>query len=296
MIPVPFDYVAPEDVAGCVAALADGAGRVMAGGTWVLPEMGRAESRPGRVVHLRRAGLGGVSATADGLSLGATATYADVLASPDVAHRVPLLVAMADGITGGWALRNQATLGGSAMSARPQSDVPAALVACGAVARVAGPGGVRTLGAADLFTGAMTTSLAPGELLVGFDLPTCTGGHGYVKLKRGNSSWPIATAAALLDLSPDGVCTAVSLVLGGVSAVPVVVDLTDLLVGARPDADLLARAATRAGAQVVDPWGDVLAPPSYRAAVAAPVARRALTQAHARAQHLARTTTTEDTA
>lgn len=280
MIPHPFEHVAPDSVAGCLAALADGGARVLAGGTWVLPEMGRAESRPARLVDLRRAGLGGVTPLAGGVSIGAMATYADLLASPDVAARTPLLRQMADGVTGGWALRNQATVGGSAMAARPQSDVPGALVASGAVARIAGPHGERRIAVRQLFAGPMRTTLGPGELLTSFDVPSTTGaGAGYTKIKRGGSSWPIATAGALLRLDDAGTCTAATLVLGGVAGTPLPVDVAAVLVGRVPGAAALAEAAALAGETLVDPWDDLLAPGSYRAAVAAPVARRALTLA-----------------
>ncbi|WP_299954251.1 xanthine dehydrogenase family protein subunit M [uncultured Modestobacter sp.] len=278
MIPERFGYVAPTDLAGCVAALAEG-GRVLAGGTWVLPEMGRGESAPAQLVDLRRAGLGGVTATGGGLRIGAMCTYAELLDSDAVAAHAPLLRTMADQITGGWALRNQATVGGSAVAARPQSDVPAALVASAAVARIAGPAGERELPVAELFAGAMRSALGPGEVLAGFDVPSAAGtGHGYVKLKRGWSSWPIATAAALVRLDAAGACTAATLVLGAVSAVPVPVDLS-ALTGQVLDTDAVRAAADTAAAAVVQPWGDVLAPPSYRAAVAGPVARRALSAA-----------------
>jgi carbon-monoxide dehydrogenase medium subunit len=279
VIPHGFEYVAPSSVEDCVAALTDG-GRVLAGGTWVLPELSRSESRPSRLVDLRRAGLRGITAVPGGLSLGPMTTYADLLASPLVAEHVPMLVTMAGGITGGWALRSQATVGGSLMSARPSSDVPGALVAGGALARVAGPDGERVVPVAELLTGAMRTSLSPGELLIGLELPATTGGGtGYVKIKRGGSSWPIATAAAVLRCDDAGVCTSAVLVLGGVSATPVRVDAAAVLVGRVPDAAALAEAAARAAAAVTDPYDDVLAPGSYRAAVAGPVARRALTQA-----------------
>ncbi|MCW2698128.1 MAG: hypothetical protein JWR62_3213 [Modestobacter sp.] len=65
--------------------------------------MSRAESRPDRLVDLRRAGPGGVTAAGDGLSLGAMCTYAELWASPDVTRSAPLLRTMAEGITGGWA-------------------------------------------------------------------------------------------------------------------------------------------------------------------------------------------------
>jgi carbon-monoxide dehydrogenase medium subunit len=274
-----FDYVAPDSVAGCVAAMG-GDARVLAGGTWVLPEIRRAESRPARLVDLRRAGLGGVTATGDRLRVGAMCTYTELLASPDVSRHAPLLRTMAEGITGGWALRSQATVGGSAVSARPQSDVPGALVACGAVARAVGPDGERHFPVSELFATAMHSSLLLGEVLAGFDVPSAAdAGHGYVKLKRGGSSWPIATAAALVRLDPDGVCRQVTLVLGAVTATPLRVDVAAALVGAVPgDADV-REAAQLAGAAVEDPWDDSLAPGSYRAAVAAPIARRALTMA-----------------
>ncbi|GAB3347180.1 FAD binding domain-containing protein [Modestobacter lapidis] len=288
MIPHRFDYVAPDSLAGCIEALntaapAGGDGedaRVLAGGTWVLPEMSRAESRPARLVDLRRAGLGGVTGTGSGLSVGAMCTYAELLASPDVLRHAPLLHTMAEGITGGWALRSQATVGGSAVSARPQSDVPGALVACGAVARAVGPEGERRFPVAELFAAAMHSSLLPGEVLTGFDVPSTAGaGSGYVKLKRGGSSWPIATAAALVRLGDEGVCRQVSLVLGAVTATPLRVDVDAALVGTTPGDDGVREAAHLAGAAVDEPWDDLLAPGSYRAAVAAPIARRALTMA-----------------
>ncbi|MGY1692059.1 FAD binding domain-containing protein [Geodermatophilus sp. SYSU D01105] len=283
MIATRFGYVAPRDLPGCLDALADG-GRVLAGGTWVLPEMDRGESAPTRLVDLRRAGLGGVALTGTGLWLGAMCTYADLLASPAVAAHAPLLRTMAGGITGGWALRNQATVGGAAVAARPQSDVPAALVVSGAVALVAGPDGERAVPAHELFAGASRSAVGAGELLVGFDLPSAAGaGSGYVKLKRGASSWPIATAAALVRLDDAGTCTDATLVLGGVAAVPVRADVSSL-VGSVPGETELRAAADLAAAAVPEPWEDVLAPASYRAAVAAPVARRALAAAVATAR------------
>jgi aerobic carbon-monoxide dehydrogenase medium subunit len=287
VIPHSFDYVAPENVAGCVTAL-QGGGRVLAGGTWVLPELGRGESAPDRLVHLHRAGLNGVTALPDGIHIGAMVTYADLLASPGVAAHAPLLRLMADGITGGWALRNQATVGGAAMAARPQSDAPAALVASGAVALVTGPRGIRRLAARDLFAAPMRTSLGPAEVLTGFDVPSSIGaGVGYHKLKRGGSSWPIATAAAVLQLDEGGACAAATLVLGGVVGTPLVIEVASVLAGHAPGPAELARAGAMAGDAVTEPWDDLLAPADYRAAVAGPVARRALAAAlaDARARH-----------
>lgn len=281
MIPTRFDYAAPASAQEGVRLLAERppAVRVLGGGTWLVPELSRGEARPALVVDLRRAGLGAIDDDGDRVRIGAMATYADLLASATVARRLPLLHLMAAGVTGGWAIRNQGTVGGSVAAARPQSDAPAALVASGARAMVAGPAGERSLPVGELLAGAMLSGLAPDEILTGFDVPAADGvGHGYVKLKRGAGSWPIATAAALVALDAEGRCTRATLVLGGVTATPLAVDVS-ALVGAAPVAEAVAAAAQRAGAAVVEPWSDALAPGSYRAAVAAPVARRSLTMA-----------------
>lgn len=285
MIPNAFAYVAPTSAPEAVEVLAgDPEGTLpLGGGTWVVPDMNRGTLRPRRVVDLRRAGLGGIARVGRAIRIGATCTYADVLASPLAREHLPLLARMAAGVTGGRQLTQQGTLGGSAVAARPQSDVPAAIVALGAEATVLGPAGERRLAAAALFAGAQRSALAPGELLTGFELPSAGGhGYGYVKLKRGGSSWPIATAAAIVELDEAGACRAATLVLGGVCATPTRVDLA-ALAGRPPTEDALDEAAHAAAGSVREPFGDVLAPASYRAAVAGPVARRALAMAVARA-------------
>jgi carbon-monoxide dehydrogenase medium subunit len=286
MIGARFTYAAPETAEEAVALVAtdpDGA-RIIGGGTWVVPELNRGESTPRLVVDLRRAGLGGVQANG-GVRVGATCTYAELLSSDVVAERLPLLRLMASGVTGGRQIHNQGTIGGSVVAARPHSDAPAAIVASGAEAVILGPQGERRCAVAELFAGPMRSSLGADEILLGLDVPTAGGAaYGYYKLKRGSSSWPIATAACLLGIDPDGACSSASLVLGGVAATPLRVDLDGMLVGQTVSDAAFDQAAQLAGAAVVEPWSDVLAPGAYRAAVAPVVARRALASAWARWQ------------
>jgi carbon-monoxide dehydrogenase medium subunit len=281
VIPQHFDYLTPRSVEEAVRALADSpeTTRILAGGTWVVPDLNRGLIRPRRVVDLRHAGLERIALDGSTVRLGAMTTYADVVASPVVREHAALLALMAAGVTGGIQLTAQATLGGSAAAARPHSDAPAALVALRAVAVLAGRGGERRLGAGELFTGAMQTAISPGELLTGFEIPVRPRARaGYFKLKRGGSSWPIATAAVVVDLDDSGACESVSAVLGGVAAVPVTVALDAVLRGARLTPELIGAAGERAGAAVTEPWSDVLASGAYRARVAGPVLKRALSQ------------------
>lgn len=284
MIAERFTYAAPRTAEEAVELLAvdPARTRVLGGGTWAVPEMNRGESRPRLVVDLRHAGLGGIHADGNRIHVGATCSYADLLASDLVDRELPLLSLMAAGVTGGRQIQGQGTIGGSVVAARPQSDAPAAVVALGGEAVVAGPDGERRCPIAVLFAGAMQTAIAPGELLLRFEFPRADGAAcGYSKLKRSASSWPIATAACLLRTDEAGHCLTVTLVLGAVAPTPVSVDLESSLIGERLAEPHFAQAARLAGEAVVEPWGDVLAPASYRAAVAPVVARRALSAAWA---------------
>ncbi|HEY1778274.1 MAG TPA: FAD binding domain-containing protein [Solirubrobacteraceae bacterium] len=282
MIATGFEYHRPGDLAEAVVTLASDPENtaILGGGTWLVPDLERGDRSVRRVLDLAAAGLRVITSLADGgLRVGAMCTYSDLLGTPETATRAPLLALMAAQITGGVTIRNQATLGGSVIAARPQSDAPAVMVSARAVGLVAGCGGDRRVPAHELFAGAMRTSLEPSEILWALELPAPSRGNGYQKLKLMAGSWPIATAAACLELDEAGRCRSATLTLGAVSATPLQVPVESVLVGFEPSADALAAAAELAAHALTAPWDDALAPAAYRAAVAAPLALRALTAA-----------------
>jgi carbon-monoxide dehydrogenase medium subunit len=283
VIPTTFHYTTPATVAELTALLAEDPERsvVLSGGTWVVPGLNRGELTPRRVVDLRRAGLSSIERSGrDVIRVGATATYADLLASGLVDDELPLLGLMAREVTGGPQIHNQGTLGGSLCAARPGSDAAAAVVTLGGVAVVAGPGGTRRVPLREFLLDAFVTCLAPGEALIAVEFPVRPPArHGYYKLKRGGSSWPIATASVQVRLGADGLCEHAALTLGAVAAVPVPVPVEQILQGRRPEPGLLDEAARFAAGQVRAPWDDELASGRYRAAVSHVVARRALQRA-----------------
>jgi carbon-monoxide dehydrogenase medium subunit len=282
MIANDFEYCRPGDLAEAVAMLARDPQEtaILGGGTWLVPDLERGIRSARMVLDLAGAGLRSITALADGgLRVGAMCTYSDLLGSPETATRAPLLALMAAQITGGATIRNQATLGGSLIAARPQSDAPAVAVAARAVALVAGPGGERRVPVHELFAGAMRSSLERSEILCALELPAPARGNGYQKLKLMAGSWPIATAAACMELDEAGRCRSATLTLGAVSATPLRVAVESVLVGFEPTAKVLRAAAELAARALTTPWADALAPASYRAAVTAPLAQRALARA-----------------
>jgi carbon-monoxide dehydrogenase medium subunit len=269
VIPSAFDYASPVSVAQAVGLLGERS-LVLSGGTWAVPAMNRGEARPSIVVDLRRAGLNRITLSGGTVRIGTTCTYADLLASDVVARHLPLLRAMAAGITGGQQILNQGTLGGSVAAARPSSDAPAVMVALDGRAVVASADGERRVKVRDFFRGPQRTALGDRDLLVALEFPTAAGlRSGYVKLKHGQSSWPITTAAVLLG-PLDGQGQAM-VVLGALAGTPVVVG------GIRADSPVteVELATRQAVDSASDLWTDVLAPAGYRAAVAPVLAVRA---------------------
>lgn len=266
-----FAYHAPASAAEAASVLADAGpddATVLGGGTWVVPEMSRGLRRPGHVVDLRRAGLGGVQAENGHVAIGATTSYTALAGAAEVPG---LLRTMAMGITGGAQIRNRGSVGGSACYASPASDVPVALVALGATLALRGPDDTREAPAGSFFRGAFAADVRPGEVLEAILVPRPAAGtrFGYVKFKLAEGSWPIVCAGCVADAG--GAISA--LAVGGATPAPVAVR-----VASDADDDAIAQATRDA---VAEPWGDVLAGAEYRRRIAGVIARRAVAAARA---------------
>jgi carbon-monoxide dehydrogenase medium subunit len=275
MIRTRLTHHAPTEIADACALLAEHGedAAVVGGGTMLVPQMVRGERTVHHAVDLRRLGLHRIALRDGEVAVGAMATYTDVAASAELAEHAALLPIAAAGITGGAQIRNQGTIGGSACYANPASDVPAVLVALRARMQVHGPDGTREVAAEAFFVDAFSSALRRGELLAAVVIPAQTGRVGYEKIKLSESSWPIATAAAVVG---DGAEPAVT--LGGVARTPLRLDVGALVDGdgTLGDADALEALVRE---RLTEPWEDELAPGSYRRDIAGAVARRSLIKA-----------------
>ena len=212
------------------------------------------------------------------IDVGAMVTYTTLLHSDVVRRRLPLLKQVAEGVTGGEQLRNQATIGGAACAARPASDIPGALLVLGALAVIDGTRGRRTIPVSDLWAAPFRTTLAADEILVGFDLPAQRGAAANRKVKLRTSSWPILTTGVVAALHPDGALARLDVAIGGAAAVPFMVPLEDVL-GTAPNPALPDAVAARAGEALTEPWADELAPAEYRVTALPGVVRRVVAAA-----------------
>ena len=286
----PFEFLAPRTVAEAVEMMVSSGPSAMlvAGGTDVYPGMKRRILAPRKLVGLRNIDeLQKIEANG-GLTLGAGLTLTQVSSHPEIVHRYPAL-ARAAGLVSTPQLRNMGTIGGNlcvdtrctyynqtepwrqALNyclkkdgdtcwvapgsprcwAVSSSDTAPIMIALGAVVRLAGPMGERTVPVEALYNndGIDYLTKASHEILVDISLPDSAGvGMAYHKLRRrGSIDFPIVGVAAAVRQAADGTCTEANIVLGAVASYPIKAqEAADILVGQRITEDLIEAAAKAA--------------------------------------------------
>ena len=283
MIKEKFVYSSPKTIDEAIAVMAEKkeGTTILGGGTWVVPEMTSWKRSPEQIVDLRHMNLATVKEEDGNFVLGAMTTYSQILATSSLIEKVELLGVVSKGITGGAQIRNFGTIGGSAVYANPGSDIPATLVALNAKLHLVSEKGNREVPAEDFFLDAFTSAIQPGEILTEIVIPESNSQQktGYYKLKFGESSWPIATGACLIELDDNEKCQSIRLVLGGICAIPLVVDVTNILADSPVTKEKLAEVEKAVYDAIKTPWSDVLATADYRKSIASVVAKRAIEDA-----------------
>ena len=129
----------------------------------------------------RLAGLRTIEARGDLLSIGALATHTDLIRSPLVRKRVPMLAAAAREV-GGVQIQNRGTIGGNVANASPAGDTLPVLAAADAVVVLKRAGGTRRVPFTAFYSGYRQTVRRPDELIVGFEIPAVRGKQCFRKV------------------------------------------------------------------------------------------------------------------
>jgi carbon-monoxide dehydrogenase medium subunit len=287
--PAPFDYVAPRTVAEAVDHLGrHGAeARVLAGGQSLVRLMNTRLATPAVIVDINRVeGLDAIAVENGSVRIGALARQRAAELSDVVRAEAPLF-AEAGGHVAHPSVRRRGTVVGSIAFADPSAELPAALLALDGEAIVSGPAGERTVAAADLFTGAFATSLAPGELITAVRIPRQTAprsGSAWVEVSRRHGDLPVCGAGAVVTLDEGGAIASARVALCGVGATPVRASaVEEALAGAEPTDEAIARAADRA-ARDLDPPSDPHGSADFRRHLAVVMTRRSVQRAAERAR------------
>ncbi len=290
MKPPVFDYAAPRSLEEAVGLLAEHGpdAKVLAGGQSLMPLLNMRLARPALLVDIARIpGLDYIRKGEAGLAVGAMTRQRTVEFSPLVRDALPILHA-ATLFVAHPQNRNQGTLCGSLAHADPAAEYPALAVALGARLKAQGRDGERVIDAEEFFVTYLTTALEPTELVTEVVLPSLPERTGWamLELARRHGDYALAGVVATLTLDRTGGCTAARLVLFGVGPTPLRMRQAEdmMAAGAKPTPALFEDAGAQAAASLDEPLSDVHATGEYRRDLARTLTRRALTQAHARAQ------------
>jgi aerobic carbon-monoxide dehydrogenase medium subunit len=183
-----FLYRRPPDLDEALALLADGAGgaQVLAGGQSLMPTLNMRLSKPDMLVDINRIDvLRGIADRGETIRIGALVRHAEVLESPLVARRLPLM-AMVIPHVAHMAVRNRGTTCGSIALADPSAEMPAVAVALNADIVLRKRGATRTISARDFFQGLYQTDRGDDEMISEIVFPATTPDQifGFAELSR----------------------------------------------------------------------------------------------------------------
>ena len=282
-------YEAPQTIENTVALLAAETGRahVLAGGTDLLVRMRSGDWEPDLVVDIKRiAGMREIVAEGGGWRVGAAVSGVDFNAHAGVKADWPGVAEALD-LIGSTQIQGRATLAGNLCNASPAADSVPAMVAAGAIIRIAGPDGTRDVPVEEVPTAPGKTSLAKGEFVASIFLPAKAprSSDAYLRfIPRTEMDIAVVGASVALTLDEAGTCSAARVSLGAVApTVLLVEEAAATLIGTSVDdaaLDALAAACSAACRPIDDKRGTI----AFRTKVAGVLARRAAIIARDRAK------------
>ena len=278
-----FDYHAPKSLDEAVALLAasEGSARVLAGGQSLMPVMAFRLATPSALVDLRHIdGLDQIEIVGREIKIGAMTRWRMIEESRELKRTVPVLPAAMEHVAH-YQIRNRGTVGGSLAHADPAAEFPALAVGCDAVIDVIGSKGARAIKAADLFTGALETSLKDDEIITAVRIPTWPKLRrwGFQEFARRRGDFAIAGVMAFFDLDAQGVASNTHISVFGATDIPRRLNKAEAaLDGKRVDETAIEAVASIAMSEV-NPQSDLHATSDYRRSLVGTMTKRALAQA-----------------
>ena len=281
MIPSAFDYVKATTVDEAVAALvaAGEDAKILGGGQSLLPVLRLRLNAPSTIVDISNvAEIRTITDEGSSLLIGAGVTTDEVANNALVKAHAPLLSMTAETVADR-AIRHRGTFGGSCAHADPAGDLPTAAAALDCEFVIAGPGGRRTVSAADFFVDFFTTAVGPDEVLVAVRVPKTDGwGAHYEKFNRTAQAWAIVGVAALVKVD-GGVITDARVALTNMGPKPIRATSVEAALKGQPATADAIKAAAASAADGTKPTRDVHADAEFRSHLARVLTGRAVATA-----------------
>ncbi len=287
MKPPPFEYhraFSAQEAVATLAELGEDA-KILAGGQSLTPMMNFRLARPSALVDINNvAELDYVRRDGDVLRVGALTRHRtiELATGPDITDGFAVLPKAARWI-GHYPIRTRGTIGGSIAHADPSAEWCLLARMFDAVIVVLGPDGSREIPAAEWFQGFLSTVCALDELVTEIVFPRPRRHAALTEFAQRQGDFGIAAAAVALEVT-DGVCSDVSVVLGGVSGEPFrIPEIEEALAGEPATASTWASAG-RMAAELATPSSDAHGSAAYRKHLVGTLTARAFGEAVTSAQ------------
>jgi CO/xanthine dehydrogenase FAD-binding subunit len=287
MKPPRFQYCAPRMLDEALALLDQHKEetKVLAGGQSFVPLLNMRLANPAYIVDINHiAELHYIEPDDGYLAIGATVRQRQVERSLFVQKQFPLLVETLQ-LIGHMQIRNRGTVVGSIAHADPAAELPTLLTCLNGEVVALSIQGERVLKAEEFFTGYLSTSLEPGELIAEVRFPWFApqAGWAFMEFARRSGDYALVGAAAVLTPALDDSCLKAHIAYSGIAGLPVRSQaLEQLLVGSKLDEQTLEIAADIARSLVSDEMEDVHATVDYRRTLTGELTKRVLRAAWAR--------------
>lgn len=201
-----IDYFFPKTLNEALQILNEykGSMRVIAGGTDLVVRLKQDQVKEDRLLDITRIEeLKGVFDYGESIFIGATTTHTEILETPLVKSRAPILYEAISTI-GSPQIRNIGTIGGNVANASPAGDsIPALFVLEGKL-KVQSVEGSRTIDISDFFLGPGRTALKENEIIIGIELKKMKENQvGFFRKvgQRAGTAISIVNGAVLLEKS-----------------------------------------------------------------------------------------------
>lgn len=284
-----MQYLSPSTLDEAITAFAnaDGAAKILAGGTDLLVQMRSGTVSPGLIIDIKKISeMTAVERMPDGGFVVGAAVPGAVLAEHPTFRAAWPGVLEAINLIGSTQIQGRASAGGNLCNGSPAGDSVPAMIAAGASVTIAGPNGRRRVPVEAVPVGPGRTSLAKGEILVSFHFPPRPAGSGDAYLRMiPRTEMDIAVVGCGVSLTlRDGVCTAARVGLGAVAPTVLLVEgAATALIGTRLD-DAALDAAAAACRAVCRPIDDKRGTIDYRTKISGVLLKRTVRIAAERAR------------
>ncbi len=268
-----LELLEPRTVREALSMLRDEGPLVpLAGGTDVFVSLNAGTEARRRFLNLwGLRELAKIEMRGSALTIGALATFTDIVGSPPVERHFPMLAAAAREI-GGLQIQNRATIGGNVANASPAGDSLPVLLAMDATVVLESHAETRKVPFGEFYTGYRQSVMRPDELIRAIEVPLVRGRQWFRKVgTRAAQAISKVVFAAVRAPRP-------RIALGSVGAT---------VLRARRTEDLLASGGSLAEAQrmlmdEIRPIDDLRSTAAYRRRVAANLLARFLIETKAR--------------